>query len=334
MAKAPTNKALAAELCKQFPDTANRSLARMLYDQNKERFTNLEAARFAIRFARGNSGDKNRKWKAEEVARPNGKAGWKPSCPPSSAEPWLPVQIDGPAKILSLSDQHVPYHDQGAFAAAVKYGRKLKPDVVLINGDFMDFHKISRWDSDPKSRDTAYEIEIGRHGLSWLRGQFPKARFIYKLGNHCERLDKYVYQKAPELFGVPALQLHNVLGFEEFGIERVNDNPILAGKLKVLHGHEAGKGMSSPVNPARGLFMRTLTSCLEGHYHRTSTHCEPDMDKSETTVWSQGCLCDMTPVYARINKWNWGFAFIDVASDNQFNVHNYRISNDYEVRTA
>jgi len=55
---------------------------------------------------------------------------------------------------------------------------------------------------------------------------------------------------------------------------------------------------------------------------------------SETTTWSQGCLCNRSPDYAKFNKWNWGFAFADVANDGSFDLMNYRLSADYEVRTA
>lgn len=337
MAKAPTQISLAAALCREFEDVPSLTLARKLYGANKERFPNLEAARSAIRAVRGAHGVEKRRHVAGEnkVFREPGKAGWVPSCPPSSAEPWLPVQIDGPCRVLILSDVHAPYHCREALEAAVKYGRKLKPDVVLINGDWMDFHQISRWEKDPKKRDTAYEITVGKEGLSWLRGQFPKARFIFKLGNHDERLTKYVYQKCPELFGLAGLELHHVLNFEEFGIERVNDNPILLGKLPVLHGHEFGKsGIAAPVNPARGAFLRTNHTVLVGHLHRPSSHADANMWHDETMTWSTGCLCGLQPEYARINKWGWGFAHIDVAADNQFNVHNYRLSSAFEVRTA
>lgn len=331
-AKTPTHKSLAEALCRECPDAPNQTLARRLYEENKSRFSNVDAARSAIRRVRGNYGNKERQYATQE--RRNGKAGWKPECPPSSAEPWEPVRIDGPCRALILSDTHIPYHSKEALDAAVKHGKKLKPDVVVINGDYMDFHTVSFWMKDPKKRDIVYECQIGDHGLSWLRGQFPKARFIYKLGNHEERLTKYIWQKCPELYGLEGLELHNVLHFEDYSIERVNDNPILCGKLPILHGHEAGKGISAPVNPARGLFLKTLHSCLEGHYHRTSTHCEPDMFKSETTTWSQGCLCDMSPEYARVNKWNLGFAYVEVDKDGEYNVHNYRLSSDYKVRTA
>ncbi len=334
MSKAPTGRELAAELCRKFPNTAKKALARKLYDENKERFPSLEAARSAVRSATGACGEYKRKASKPPVPIPLGKAGWKPECPPSFAEPWLPLQIDGPCRVLSLSDIHLPYHCKEAVEAAVKYGKKLKPDVVVLNGDTHDFYRCSRYQQDPKKRSLKDEILAGRDFLSWLRGQYKTARIIYKLGNHDEWWNKYIWNKCVEMFDLDNLQLHNVLHFEEFGIERVDDNPIMAGALPMLHGHEIGKGIFSPVNPARGAFLRTNHTVIIGHLHRSSSHAESDMWHAETMTWSQGCLCALTPEYARINRWNHGFAHIDVAADNQFNVHNYRLSSDYEVRTA
>lgn len=336
MAKRPTKADAARELIKKFPKLASLTLGRMLYEQNSTWFPTQDAANQCIRYARGKRGGRLRR--SAKVACPDTvlpkRHKWVHECPPSAAEPWLPVPIDGPAKILSLSDTHFPYHDKDSVEAAVKWGKKFKPDVIVLNGDWMDFYGISRFEKNPKARDFKYEIEIGRDSLSWLRGSFPAARIIYKLGNHDDRWDKFIWKKAPEIWNIDNVQLHNLLHFEDFGIERVGDNPIMAGLLPVFHGHELGKGISSPVNPARGAFLRTLHTILVGHHHRSSSHAEPNLWHDETMTWSQGCLCDRTPEYARVNKWNLGFAAIEVAADNEFNLHNLRISNDYKVRTA
>jgi predicted phosphodiesterase len=268
--------------------------------------------------------------------RENGKSGWVPECPPSSAEPWLPYNIEGPARIGVLSDIHIPYHNQKALQSAVSHLKKhFKPTHILINGDFIDFHTISRWERDPKSRTLADECKIGVECLSWLRGQFKNAEFTYKLGNHCERLDKYIWNKAPELWGLSNVQLRSVLEFEKFSIAEVGDQrPIMAGKLPIFHGHELPRGQSSPVNPARGAYMRTAHTMLMGHLHRPSTHTEPDMFKNDTTCWSTGCLCDCSPQYARINKWSHGFCHVEVEKDGAFNVHNFQITKGGEVRPA
>jgi predicted phosphodiesterase len=337
MAKAPTNADLARALVKRFPDAPSKTLARRLYSENKERFPHLESARDSIRYARGNAGNHARKMASKsevDARRPNGKSGWSPECPPSQAEAWSLVKIDGPARVLSLSDIHVPYHDRRAVEAAVKHGRKLKPDVVVLLGDIADFYNISRWEKDPKARDLKSELDTTKELLGWIRGQFPKARMIYKIGNHEQRWDKYIWHKAPELWNIANVQLHNMLDFEKYGIERVDDGVILAGELPMLHGHETGRSITSPVNPARGLFLRTKHTALIGHLHQTSGHGESDMWHKETFCWSQGALCDLCPPYLRINRWNHGMASVIVAADGQFDLSNYRLSTDYIARSA
>jgi hypothetical protein len=49
------------------------------------------------------------------------------------------------------------------------------------------------------------------------------------------------------------------------------------------------------------------------------------MNGKITTTWSTGCLCELHPEYMPINKWNLGFAIVDMADD-MFDVRNKRIS--------
>lgn len=322
----------AQELCEQQPDTETRTLAKILYKEFKSHYANLESARKTILTIRGCNGRYTKP--AVAVQWEKKPAGWKPKCPDSAAEPWRPVQIDGPCRVLSLSDVHIPFHSKAAVEAAVKYGRKLRPGVVLLLGDIADFYNISRWERDPRQRDFKYEIDTVKEFLEWIRSQFPKSRLIYKMGNHEDRYDKFIFNKAKELWNLEALQLQNVLEFDRLGIERYDDQPILCGNLPALHGHETGKTISSPVNPARGLFNRTKHTALIGHLHQTSGHGESNMWHDETFCWSQGCLSDLCPTWLRINRWNHGFASVDVADDNQFDLRNYRLSADFQVRAA
>lgn len=334
-----TKSALAQALLDEHPHAAKKMLGRLLFREHPDVFPTLENAYKTVLYAAGCNGSqcrKNRGIKNSDVKK--GKAGWKPTVPPSLAEPWAPFQIDGPCKILSLSDVHVPYHSKEALESAVTYAKKkFNPDVLLLNGDFMDFYSISRYESNPKQRNLVREIEIGEAVLEWLADQFPKKRKVYKAGNHCERWDKYIWNHAPALWGLENMRLQDMLHLADHGFEFVGDQrPIMAGKLAIFHGHELGRGgFGAPVNPARGVFMRTLSSALVGHHHRTSTHAESDMWHSETVTWSTGCLCDRRPEYNRVsNKWNWGFAVVEVNEKKEYSVHNLRISDDYTVRTS
>jgi hypothetical protein len=42
----------------------------------------------------------------------------------------------------------------------------------------------------------------------------------------------------------------------------------------------------------------------------------------------------LRPDYARINRWNWGFAMATVYKGDAFDVQNFRVMSDGTVRTA
>lgn len=313
----------AERLCSKYPEATSLSLAKRIA---KEFSTSQENARNMVRAARGNFG-KRKRHKATSP-KPNGKAGQKPKMPPSLAEPWTPFVADGVKRVGIISDVHVPYHDERAFAAAVDHLKKQSIDTLILNGDFADFYRISRWQKDPRKRRFSEERTSIIEALDWLRDCFPKARLIWKDGNHEERWTHWIWEKAAEIYDLPACQIPSLLEFDRNRIEYVTDQrPIMLGKLPIFHGHELPKTMASPVNAARGAFMRMLDSVLIGHGHRTSTHAEPNWTHKEITCWSTGCLCDMAPEYARLNKWNFGFALVDVSLDGEYGVHNMRISN-------
>jgi predicted phosphodiesterase len=324
---------LARDLVKRIPDAPARTLARRLVLDFPEIFNNINDARKAIQYTLGTNGKVSSK---KPLSRAAGKAGWKPEFPPSSAEPWTPYELPSPSVVLSLSDLHVPYHDTRAIETAVRYAkRKHKITHLLLNGDYGDWYKLSRYERDPRKRTLRDEINVQRDGLVWLSEMFPRAEKIFKRGNHDERWNIWCWNHAPEMADCVHMQLGKVLKLANYGYEEVGDVPIMAGKLPILHGHELGKGSSGgPVNPARGAFMRTLHSVLVGHSHRTSSHGEANMWHHERMAWSQGCLCELSPEYARVNKWNQGFAVIEVGKDDLYDLYNYRFGAGYAIRQS
>lgn len=319
----------AERLCKSMPEVPSRTLARRL---SQEFSLTLESARSLVRTCRGAKGERDRNQAV--TRRPHGKAGTKPKMPPSIAETWEPYNLDA-KRVGVISDTHIPYHDEVAFSAAVEYLKAAKPDALLINGDFADFYTISRWQKNPKKRNMGQELSAVRQAIEWLRSEFPKVHMVYKMGNHDERFDHYLWNHAPEISDEPEMRLENWLHFEKHGIDMVADQrPVMAGKLPIFHGHELGKSVFSPVNPARGAFLRTHHTVLIGHSHQTSGHSDTDLWHSETFIWSTGCLCSLSPEYARVNRWNHGFAIVDISSDGAFDVQNLRISRSGSVRKS
>ena len=131
--------------------------------------------------------------------------------------------IKGVKRALLLFDVHAPYHDEEALELAVQDGIDSGCDCVILVGDFMDFYACSFWEKDPRQRDFAGELKMGREMLKSIREAFPGKQIIYKLGNHEERYERWMIAKAPELLGVEDFQIQKLLRLDELNI-RLHDN--------------------------------------------------------------------------------------------------------------
>lgn len=239
-------------------------------------------------------------------------------------------QIDTAGRWLVMSDIHIPAHHRQAIELAVAHGKREGLAGVLLNGDLMDAHEISDHDKDPSAPRYVKEIELGGQFLKWLRQQFPAARIVFKHGNHDERADRYIFNRAPAMFGLEAVTLRGLLGLDAVGVETVGGRRVVKlGKLHVVHGHEYKGG--GGVNPARWLYLKARSVSMVGHFHRTSEHHAKDIGGKYEAAWSTGCLCDLRPLYAPLNEWNHGWAVVEVANDGEFAVRNMRMFNGKAV---
>jgi predicted phosphodiesterase len=305
-------------------DMATLTLARIMYKENIELFKNVDNARYALRYIEGKQGDKRKKYAIntpfyKEHARP-----LNPYKLPESEESKYEPFILKAKKLAVLSDIHVPYHSIEAVTAAFDKIAEEKPDAILLNGDTVDFYGLSRFMKDPRKRSVAHEIQAVNEFLDVLQ-QF-NAKIYYKLGNHDERYEHYLMHKAPELLGIPEFKFENLLKAKERGMAVIGEKRIIkANKLNIIHGHEY-PSVFSPVNIARGLYMKGKVSAMQGHNHQTSEHTESDMNGEIVTTWSLGCLCELNPAYMPLNKWSHGFAIVDLNDNGKdFHVRNYRI---------
>jgi predicted phosphodiesterase len=295
-------------------------LARIMFNDNPLSFTNVDHARSFLRSIENKMGKKNKHIISKEMpTRPKNPY----NLPESDEAIYQPYDLKA-KRLLVLSDIHIPYHNIEALTCAFDFAKGEKPDAILLNGDTLDFFGLSRFMKDPKKRSIASELAIFKDFMEILKKTF-NAKIYYKMGNHCERYEHFLWMKAHELVGVEEFEIENILKARAEGIEIIKDKRIMkAGDLNIIHGHEFGGSVFSPVNIARGLFLRGKVSAMQGHNHQTSEHSESNMNGELTTTWSLGCLCELHPAYLPINKWNHGFALVDVDGQN-FEVRNKRI---------
>jgi predicted phosphodiesterase len=239
----------------------------------------------------------------------------------------LPYEIKEKSVML-MSDIHFPYHDVRALETAIDYAVGKNITAIMLNGDVLDMFKLSRYSKNPKARDFNGELEMLKDFITMLKTVF-KVPIYYKMGNHEERYNDFLYAKAGELVGLDEFNLESVIKKRVGdGVELISDKRIVKiGKLNVVHGHEFTGGFVAPVNIARGLYLKAKVSTIQGHNHQTSEHTEPDLNGGLTTTWSLGCLCHLHPSYMPVNRWNHGFAIVEVFEDSIFQVSNKRIQN-------
>lgn len=231
---------------------------------------------------------------------------------------------------LVMSDLHFPYHNIRAITESLNYGIQKNIDAILINGDGMDCYQLSKFNPDPRKRNMKEEIDAFGEFLDIIRKIAP---VTWRFGNHCDRLEKLLITKAPELLGIAEFNLENLLRCGERKIDVVKDQRIVyIGKLPTLHGHEVHLASSS-VNAARSLFLKTKKSALCGHLHQVSQHSEMTIDDKMITTWSVGHLGDPHPLYARINRWTHGCCRVEVNEAGEFEVINLRIHNNKLFRS-
>lgn len=321
--------------CAEWPSLPSRTLARKLFNENKGVWSSIDSVRQSVLYRRGRNRTKSYIGKGIFGATPSTAPSvpWNPEgLPPSDEKDFVPhvVDVDRDTRALVLGDIHVPYHNLAALSATLERGRRNEAGLIFINGDLLDFHRLSRFQKDPRARDAKSEIQRTNQLLDFIDDRFPKARKILKAGNHDERYDNYIAAHAPEIFQLvkELCSLEKLLELDERGWEYVAEKrPVMLGKLPVIHGHEYPTPVIGPVNAARGLFLRAKACAMVNHHHQTSEHTETTIHGEMITTWSLGCLCELHPMYARFNKWNHGAAEVEIARNGDFQVHNFRISN-------
>lgn len=318
------NKAqLARDIIEKYPTLPKRELARKLFKRSPQLFKNEDYARVFIRKVTGAQGEAGAIQSDKYIG---------PKLNPGRCNDFTPYVCTG-KRIGLISDVHIPYHDREALHKAMGWIKDFEADTIILNGDIIDCYQLSNFVKDPKERRFSEELNELHNFLSDVKDNFPKEKIIYKMGNHEERYERFLLNQAKDIDGLIDTDGNEILSWEsithakKYGHEIVTNKRIIkAGKLNIGHGHEFGKSIFSPVNPARGFYLRAKTNFIGGHYHQTSEHIENDLNGHVSGTWSTGALCDLHPNYMPLNKWNLGFAGIEVDADG-FIVYNKKIMN-------
>lgn len=243
---------------------------------------------------------------------------------------WAEVKSSKSLTVAVINDLHVPFHDPVALSLATSILKSVQPDLIVLNGDIVDFFAISRFSKDPRRKlELGQEIKKAREVLSKL---FEiKAKWIYIEGNHENRMRWYIWNKASELIGLDELELPNLLRLSKYDVLylRHPDTPlpvdqfatpqVRVGMVYIAHG-DTFRLSGSTVGVARCLFLRTFKNLIIGHWHRADKWTQLDYEGKEHGCWVVPCLSYQRPHYDTGRIWGQGMALVDVTPRGFFHV--------------
>lgn len=324
MGKEGIGSKIAREYLSKHKDIPSLTAAKVLYKKHPNVWISVEACRITIQRLRGKCGYENRKRYTDKSLYETEKKKTNWYIPQSEAkEREVFIIPKAVSRLGVLSDIHLPYHDVKALSAAVSFLKDRKINGLLLNGDTIDFYALSTHEKDPRKRKFAWELQIFKELIGWLKQELD-CPIYYKIGNHEFRYERWMMLKAPELLDIPNFKLSEILEFGANGILEIGSKTkIRAGKFTIYHGHEF-KG-SGGVNPARWLALKAKIPAMVGHFHRASEHVWRDSNDITYSCFSLGCLCELNPDYLPENEWTHGFAYIELAPNGDYVVHNKKI---------
>ena len=205
----------------------------------------------------------------------------------------------------------------------INVANDLQPVEIIIGGDYADFYSVSSHSKDPRIFSMLNdEIEDVLKGLNELDHLFPRAKKVFIQGNHEYRLERYLYDKAPALFGVTDTRF----------VLKLNDRPmwtwvpygpnqsyqVLGSKLTARH---------EPLgNSAKLTATRALCSLVYFHIHRIEESHIVGLDGTNHVCFSVGWLGDKRKdhIFDYVkghHQWQLGFGLVYVDEETGYFYH-------------
>lgn len=209
--------------------------------------------------------------------------------------------------VVCFSDAHLWFEEKSrAHEALLKIVKKIKPSLVVANGDVLDGARISR--HDPSGLDPTptlgEELHIAKLHMAELARACSGSKRYFTLGNHDSRLSRYLAIHAPEMDGVDGSRLdHHILGWTFCMALDVNDDVVIR--------HAFRGGIHATYNNT----LHDGRTIVTGHLHAQMVRPFTD---ARGTRWGVdlGCLAD--PSWPQFNytiaatkNWRSGFAVLE-----------------------
>ncbi len=213
---------------------------------------------------------------------------------------------------------------------------RVRPDTVILGGDVFDLAEFGRYSVDPREWNVVSKIEWVHSFLHEIREAAPDTEIVFIEGNHEHRLLRYLTDNAPALKALLS-DLHGwtvpkLLGLDKFEVRYVaradlatftksNVLAEIAKNYEVFHDCFLVDHFPTGIN--KGL------PGVNGHHHQhlVSSQYSHIFGSYE---WHQlGCGHRRQAEYCAGEKWNMGFAKVDIDTHNSIPLINYHFIGDF-----
>ena len=231
-------------------------------------------------------------------------------------------------KIAILNDIHYPFANQEFVDRACIEIRDEKPDVIVVNGDVLDFPGLSKYGISPTLNYSSLETQmsLARSFFSDLRKENPDAKIYFTEGNHEFRMKSYVIRETGKMDRelrekiYRAIDLKKDLDLGKLNIKFIAtmyDSPKWTDTYVDIEGIKIGHfdTVANPTVPA-GMTIRKLMmkyghiNIVQAHIHRAAIIWNTDMDDNQVFGMEVPALC-RPPFYRRIVNWQYGYGIIE-----------------------
>jgi len=200
----------------------------------------------------------------------------------------LPLQIQN-GTVLIGSDFHIwPGEPSTCLRAFKKFVADIKPSAVILNGDVMDFPRISRhpqnWESAP---DPQEEIEAAQDHLNDLvQACSKRTHKVWTLGNHDARWESTFANSVPQMRGVKGVHLADHFSCWQKAMSCFINEGVQGGATMVKHRWKGG------MNATRANALNAGVSMVTGHLHSQNVRPLSDYSAFDRYGVDTGCVAD------------------------------------------
>lgn len=234
---------------------------------------------------------------------------------------------------LLVPDCHISYHDKKAYKLMLNVAKNiydgklfenLTLDEIVILGDYADFYAVNSHGKHPQLMHLLKEeVNSVNFHLDELDSAFPLSKKVFISGNHEARLERFIEQNCPTLFGLTSVQslfeFHRRTNwtFVEYGPRQLYR--VLDSKLYARHEPFSMTSAGASVK-------KSMINLVFGHTHRIEEATTCDALGTPYMNFSVGWLGDINRekifdyVKTRPN-WELGFGLVFVDPKTKFFYH-------------